>query len=122
MLSLVPSEPCTLEVASVTSSSVTLQWMPPETPNGVITHYSIQFDGTVVDNFHKKTLTKMMRTVEGLSPDTEYLVQLRAHTRVAAGPPASLTVKTGKFLIPQCFILILLSSILCFLTSYNSVL
>ena len=33
ILSLVPSEPCSLEVASVTSNSVTLQWMPPETPN-----------------------------------------------------------------------------------------
>ena len=102
ILSLVPSEPCSLEVASVTSSSVTLQWMPPETPNGVITHYSIQHDGTMVDNFHSKTLTKMMSTVEGLSPNTQYLVQLRAHTRVGPGPPASLTVKTGKLLILQC--------------------
>ena len=74
--------------------------MPPETPNGVITHYSIQYDGTVIDNFHSKILTKMMSTVEGLSPNTQYLVQLRGHTRVGPGPPASLTVKTGELLIP----------------------
>ena len=75
--------------------------MPPETPNGVITHYSIQYNRTVVDTFHNKTLTKMMGTVEGLSPDTEYVLELRAHTRVGPGPPASLTVKTGKLLILQ---------------------
>ena len=32
-----PSEPRSLVVFSVNSSSVTLQWMFPETPNGVIT-------------------------------------------------------------------------------------
>ena len=91
-----------MEVDSVTSSSVTVQWMSPETPNGVITHYSIQYDGTVVDSFHSKKLTKMMGTVEGLSPNTEYVLELRAHTRVGPGPSASLTVKTGKLLILQC--------------------
>ena len=96
-----PSEPCSLREVSVTPATVTLQWMSPETPNGVITHYSIQYDGTVIDNFHSKTLTKMMGTVEGLSPDTEYVLELRAHTRVGPGPSASLTVKTGKLLILQ---------------------
>ena len=42
-----------------------------------------------------------MGTVEGLSPDTEYVLQLRAHTRVGPGPPASLTVKTSKLFILQ---------------------
>ena len=96
-----PSEPCSLREVSVTSATVTLQWMSPETPNGVITHYSIQYDGTMIDNFHSKTFTKMIGTVEGLSPDTEYALELRAHTRVGPGPPARLTVKTGKLLILQ---------------------
>ena len=37
--------------------------------------------------------------VEGLSPDTEYVLNLKAHTRVGQGPPASLSVKTGMLLI-----------------------
>ena len=77
-----------------------LQWISPETPNGVITKYSIQYNGSVIDNFGSKTLN-MLGTVEGLSPDTEYVLQLRAHTRVGPGPPASLTVKTSKLLILQ---------------------
>ena len=98
ILFLVPSEPCSLREALVTSTSVTLQWMPPETPNGVITGYSVQYGERVIANFGSKTL---MGTVEGLSPDTSYVLQLIAHTRVGRGPPASLSVKTGMLLILQ---------------------
>ena len=96
---LATSVPCSVKVASLTSSTVTLQWEPPETPNGLITKYSIQYDGSVVDNFGNVTLDGLMGTVEGLSPDTEYVLQLRAHTRVGPGPPASLTVKTSELFI-----------------------
>ena len=92
---VVPSEPQSLETVSVNSNSVTLQWRPPETPNGVITQYSIQRNGTNVDNFNSSVL---MYTIEGLSPDTVYVLQLRAHTVVGAGPPTSETVLTCKLL------------------------
>ena len=72
--------------------------MPPKIPNGVITQYSIQYGETVIDNFGSKTSNKLMRTVEGLSPNTTYTLQLRAHTKVGSGPPSSLTVKTCKLL------------------------
>ena len=88
-----------MKVASVTSSTVTLQWEPPEIPNGLITKYSIQYNGNVVDNFGSATLNRLMGTVERLSPDTEYVLQLRTHTKVGPGSPASLTVKTSKFFI-----------------------
>ena len=90
-----------MKVSSVTSSTVTLQWEPPETPNGLITKYSIQYDGSlyVFDNVGSVTLNRLMGTVERLSPDTEYVLQLRTHTKVGPGSPASLTVKTSKFFI-----------------------
>ena len=78
---------------------MTLQWEPPETLNGLITKYSIQYDGSVVDSFGSITLNRLMGTVEGLSPDTEYVLQLRAHTKVGPGPPTSLTVKTSKLFV-----------------------
>ena len=83
-----------METVSVNSNSVTLQWRPPETPNGVITHYSIQRNGTNTVNISSSVL---MYTIEGLSPDTVYDVQLRAHTIVGAGPPTNETVLTRKF-------------------------
>ena len=95
----VPSEPCSLKVVSITTSSVTLQWMPPETTNGVIMRYSIQYGDTVINTFGNNTL---MGTIEGLSPDTEYKLKLKAHTSVGAGPPCSLTVKTCKLIIQNC--------------------
>ena len=93
----VPSEPCSLKAVSITTSSVTLQWMPPETTNGVITQYSIQHGDTVINDFGNKVNTSdaILHTVGELSPDTEYELQLRAHTNVGAGPPCSLTFKTG---------------------------
>ena len=94
----VPSKPCSLEVASVTSYSVTLQWIRPEPHNGVITRYSIQYDGRVINNFGSKSGNLMMGTMEGLSPNTEYVVQLKAHTRVGSGLSSNLAVKTCKLL------------------------
>ena len=95
-----PSEPQFLKVVSVNSTSVTLKWSSPDTSNGVITRYSIQFDATVINNFGSNMLNmpELMGTVEGLSPDTMYLLRLRAHTRVGAGPPSSVTVITSKLI------------------------
>ena len=88
-----------MEVISVNSSSVTLQWMPPEPPNGVITQYSILYNGINITNFGNNTL---MDTIKGLSPDTVYVLQLRAHTVVGAGPPGSLTFLTCKLSNNYC--------------------
>ena len=90
---VVPSKPRSLEILSVNSNSATLQWIPPEIPNGVITHYSIQLDGTNTVNFSSSVL---MYTVEGLLPDTVYVLQLRAHTGAGAGPSSTISFKTCK--------------------------
>ena len=82
-----------MEIISVNSSSVTLQWRPPVTPNGVITHYSILYNGSDITNFGNNML---MGTIGGLSPDTVYVLQLRAHTVVGSGIPTSETVLTCK--------------------------
>ena len=90
---VVPSEPQSLETISINSSSVTLQWRPPVTPNGIITQYSFQYNTTAVAN---TTNNVLMYTVSGLSPDTVYVLQVRAHTSVGAGPPSNVTVITRK--------------------------
>ena len=70
--------------------------MPPTTPNGVVTQYSMQYGEIVIDNFGSRTVNMLKGTVERLSPDTEYVFQLRAHTNIGPGPNSSLTVKTCK--------------------------
>ena len=86
-----PSEPRSLEIFTIDSSSVTLQWTAPDPPNGVITQYSIQFNGTGVDDLNGNVL---MYTIGGLLSDTVYVLQLTASTSVGAGPPSSVTVVT----------------------------
>ena len=93
-----PSEPQALEIVTDTSTSLTLQWMPPKYPNGVITRYSIHHDKIDIDVFGNKFLDKMIGTIERLSPDTEYVLKLKAYTRVGVGPPVSLAVRTCKLL------------------------
>ena len=87
-------------MVAITSSSVTLQWSPPRTPNGVITQYSILHNEINITNFGNNIL---MDIIGGLLPDTVYVLQLRAHTRVGAGPPSNLTIVTCKLC---CFTLL----------------
>ena len=96
LLFVVPSKPQSLEVVSVNSSSVTLQWRPPNILNGIIRQYSIQFDANVISNFDNNIL---MGTVEGLLPETVYTLELRAHTGAGAGPPSNVTVTTCELYI-----------------------
>ena len=97
MLFSVPSEPCSLEVISVTPRSVTIQWMSPQIPNGNITQYSLQCGDRIMNNFGWKRSNMLTGHFALLSPDTEYVLQLKAHTRVGPGPPAELPVKTCEY-------------------------
>ena len=87
------SEPHTLEIFIINSSSVTLQWSPPDPPNGVITQYSIQLNRTDRVDLNSNVL---MYSIGGLSPDTVYVLQLSAYTVIGEGPPITFTVITRK--------------------------
>ena len=100
----VPSAPCLLKTSAVTSSSVALQWKPPKYPNGVITEYSIEYDEIIVNTFGGDVSDTMNGVIEGLSPDTDYVFKLKAHTRVGPGLPFDLPVKTCKFLSTEVYV------------------
>ena len=116
---VVPSEPRSLEVIHVNSTSATLQWRPPTTLNGVITQYSILYNGINVTNFGSNMLmdanNMLMDTIEGLSPDTVYVLELRAHTGAGAGPSSSITFLTCKL----CNMTILSSSMYVYSVAYH---
>ena len=94
LLLLVPSEVRLLEI-SFNSSSVTLQWRAPESPNGVVTHYSLQLNENNIVNISSNML---MYAAGELSPDTVYILQLRAHNGAGAGPSSNRTFVTSKLL------------------------
>ena len=93
---VVPSEPLLSEIVLVNSTSLILQWIPPNAPNGMITQYSIQLNGADISNLSSNVLKY---TIGGLSPDTVYVLQLSAHTIVGEGPPSNVTITTRKLLI-----------------------
>ena len=79
--------------ATPQSRFVTLSWMAPDTPNGIIIQYEVQYsvNSTSLGNF----TDTMMNAVERLSPSTIYTLHIRAYTRVGAGPFSnSITVMT----------------------------
>ena len=90
-----PSEPLLSEIVFVNSSFLTLQWTPPVTANDVVTQYSIQLNETDITRLSSNVL---MYTIGGLSPDTVYVLQLRAHTSVGEGLPSSVTIATRKLI------------------------
>ena len=68
--------------------------MPPDTPNGIIIQYEVQYSVNSTTSLVNFTDT-LMGTVEGLSPGTIYTLQIRAYTRVGAGPfSGTKTLKT----------------------------
>ena len=85
-----------MEIVDVTSTSVTLQWLPPKYPNGVITKYSIEYNGKLIDDFGGKVSDKMSGTIEELLSDTVYIFKLKAYTIMGSGSSDSVTVKTRK--------------------------
>ena len=86
--------PRSLAAENVQSRFVTLSWMSPDTPNGIIIQYEVQYSVNSTTSLVNFTDTLMV-TVEGLSFSTIYIVQIRAYTRVGAGPFSnSITVMT----------------------------
>ena len=89
-----------METVTVASTSVTLQWIPPEFSNGVITKYSLHYNGMDIDKFgsNANISDRMMGTVDGLSPNTMYVFEMKAYTMMGAGPPVYLAVKTRELI------------------------
>ena len=73
---------------------MTLSWLAPDAPNGIIIQYEVEYSVISTTSLVNFTDT-LMGTVEGLSSGEVYTVQIRAYTRVGAGPFSnSITVTT----------------------------
>jgi len=83
----VPSVPQSLIVNSVTDTTVTLSWSPPDPTNGVITQYELQYKLCEHINYNTQLPlnTAVTRTVTSLSNNTEYCFRVRAYTVVSFG-------------------------------------
>uniref|UniRef100_A0A3B3QSF9 Ephrin type-B receptor 3 n=1 Tax=Paramormyrops kingsleyae TaxID=1676925 RepID=A0A3B3QSF9_9TELE len=73
-----PSAVPTVHLMGATASTMSLSWLPPEKPNGIILDYEIKYREKVSDN-------RSSARIEGLKAGTPYIVQVRARTVAGYG-------------------------------------
>uniref|UniRef100_A0A3P8S0H3 Ephrin type-B receptor 3 n=1 Tax=Amphiprion percula TaxID=161767 RepID=A0A3P8S0H3_AMPPE len=80
-----PSAVPTVHLMRSTSDTLSLSWLPPEKPNGVILDYEIKYHERGQAMSHTVTSQHSSAKVEGLRPATPYVVQVRARTVAGYG-------------------------------------
>ncbi|KAK2895543.1 ephrin type-B receptor 3 isoform X1 [Channa argus] len=80
-----PSAVPTVHLMRSTSDTLSLSWLPPEKPNGVILDYEIKYHERGQAMSHTVTAQHSSAKVEGLKAATPYVVQVRARTVAGYG-------------------------------------
>ncbi|XP_048831869.1 ephrin type-B receptor 3-like isoform X1 [Brienomyrus brachyistius] len=82
-----PSAVPTVHLMGATASTMSLSWLPPEKPNGIILDYEIKYrekdQGEAIA--HTMTAQRSSARIEGLKAGTPYIVQVRARTVAGYG-------------------------------------
>ncbi|XP_064365629.1 phosphatidylinositol phosphatase PTPRQ isoform X1 [Dromaius novaehollandiae] len=90
------SPPQKVELIDVTATEINLRWLPPEQPNGLITHYEVLYSDSN-DLFIKNT-SSTSTSLSEMRPYTLYNISVRAFTRLGHGNQSSfpLLVRTSE--------------------------
>uniref|UniRef100_A0A3B4CHL1 Ephrin type-B receptor 3 n=1 Tax=Pygocentrus nattereri TaxID=42514 RepID=A0A3B4CHL1_PYGNA len=80
-----PSAVPTVHLMRATASTLSLSWLPPEQPNGVILDYEIKYQERGESFSHTVTAQSSSARVEGLKAGKVYTVQVRARTVAGYG-------------------------------------
>ena len=78
------------------STSITVSWSAPATPNGVITEYQLQCSGGGQSYSPVLSGSQTTTTLSGLLPYTSYSCNITAHTSVGRGPVTTANVTTEQ--------------------------
>lgn len=100
---------------NITSGFILLTWMSPDTPNGIITAYTVQYNITVavttnvpgtnltisnVTNQKESIITRVTSVIlNGITGNVTYSVCVAARTRVGYGPCSNTVTFTTSKLI-----------------------
>uniref|UniRef100_A0A3B3QNJ1 Ephrin type-B receptor 3 n=1 Tax=Paramormyrops kingsleyae TaxID=1676925 RepID=A0A3B3QNJ1_9TELE len=80
-----PSAVPTVHLMGATASTMSLSWLPPEKPNGIILDYEIKYREKGEAIAHTMTAQRSSARIEGLKAGTPYIVQVRARTVAGYG-------------------------------------
>ena len=89
----VSSQPLNLMSVEVTVSTISLQWDPPSSPNGVIAHYVVTYNGMAVNTTNAST----MLTLIELEPFTTYTISVAGSNGAGVGNASdNVAVRTSE--------------------------
>uniref|UniRef100_A0A673HQR0 Ephrin type-B receptor 3 n=1 Tax=Sinocyclocheilus rhinocerous TaxID=307959 RepID=A0A673HQR0_9TELE len=86
-----PSAVPTVHLMGASANTMSLSWLPPEKPNGIILDYEIKYHEKGEAIAHTMTAQRSSARIEGLKPGTPYVVQIRARTVAGYGRYSSPT-------------------------------
>uniref|UniRef100_A0A4W4E7I8 Ephrin type-B receptor 3 n=1 Tax=Electrophorus electricus TaxID=8005 RepID=A0A4W4E7I8_ELEEL len=86
-----PSAVPTVHLMAASASTMSLSWLPPEKPNGIILDYEIKYHEKGEAIAHTMTAQRSSARIEGLKAGTAYVVQVRARTVAGYGRYSSPT-------------------------------
>ncbi|XP_074936838.1 phosphatidylinositol phosphatase PTPRQ isoform X2 [Phalacrocorax aristotelis] len=90
------SPPQNVELINVTATEINLRWLPPEQPNGLITHYEVLYSDS--SYLFIKNASSTSISLSEMKPYTLYNISVKAFTRVGHGNQSSfpLLVRTSE--------------------------
>ncbi|NXF86753.1 PTPRQ phosphatase, partial [Eubucco bourcierii] len=89
------SPPQHLELINVTATEINLRWLPPERPNGLITHYEVLYSDA--DDLFIKNASSTSISLSEMKPYTLYNISVRAFTRLGHGNQSSFPLLVRTF-------------------------
>ncbi|XP_016054908.1 PREDICTED: phosphatidylinositol phosphatase PTPRQ [Miniopterus natalensis] len=90
------SSPQDVEVTDLTAYEISLKWLPPEKPNGIIVAYEVLYKN--MDTLFMKNTSTTNIILRDLKPYTLYNISVRSYTRLGHGNQLSslLSVRTSE--------------------------
>uniref|UniRef100_A0A8B9F884 Phosphatidylinositol phosphatase PTPRQ n=1 Tax=Amazona collaria TaxID=241587 RepID=A0A8B9F884_9PSIT len=90
------SPPQNVQLINVTATEINLRWLPPEQPNGLITHYEVLYSDS--NDVFIKNASFTSISLSEMKPYTLYNISVRAFTRLGHGNQSSfpLLVRTSE--------------------------
>ena len=83
---LVPDVVSDLQLVSVGIDTISISWNIPTIPNGIITVYEIRYRESNNNGLYNLTnTTNNQYSIEGLLPNTNYTIGVRAYTSIGPG-------------------------------------